>query len=288
MNCSAPIICIGEFLWDMLPTGRQPGGAPFHVAVHLRQLGQAVQLVSRVGDDELGQELLGVLTSQRLDDQLIQHSASHLTGIVKVNLNQGRKIYKVVEPVAWDYLQHTDQLRAAVASSRMLVYSSLAARNATTRETLYRLLQVAPFKVFDVKLRPPHYSRTVVKYLLRQADLVKLNQQELVEIMGWLGQPATEATALPWLAAHFKLQAVCVTKGAAGASLWYNNQLLEQPAFPTATPDTLGSSDAFLAALLATWPSSNPAESLRAACQAAAGASVTPPLTPAGINLLTP
>ncbi|MBO0359614.1 carbohydrate kinase [Hymenobacter sp. BT186] len=276
----------------MLPTGRQPGGAPFHVAVQLQQLGQATQLVSRVGDDELGQELLAVLAGHGLDSQLVQHSASHLTGMVKVNLSQGRKIYKVVEPVAWDYLQHTDQLRATVAGSRMLVYGSLAARSATSRETLYRLLQVAPFKVFDVKLRPPHYSRTVVKYLLRQADLVKLNQQELVEIMGWLRQPATEATALPWLAAHFKLQAVCVTKGAAGASLWYNNQLLEQPAFPTATPDTLGSSDAFLAALLATWPTDNPAEALRAACQTAAavatGASIAPPLTPTSIHSLTP
>jgi fructokinase len=291
MNCSAPIICIGEFLWDMLPTGRQPGGAPFHVAVHLRQLGQAVQLVSRVGDDELGKELLTAMASHSLDSQLVQHSASQLTGMVKVNLSQGRKIYKVVEPVAWDYLQHTDHLRAAVANSRMLVYGSLAARSATTRETLYRLLQVASFKVFDVKLRAPHYSRTVVKYLLRQADLVKLNQPELVEIMGWLGQSATEATALPWLAAHFKLQAVCVTKGAAGASLWYNNQLLEQPAFPTATPDTLGSSDAFLATLLASWPTSNPAEALRAACQAAAtvaaGAGVTPALSPADSNFLT-
>lgn len=288
MNCSAPIICIGEFLWDMLPTGRQPGGAPFHVAAYLRQLGQAVQLASRVGDDELGKELLTAMASHGLDSQLVQHSASHLTGMVKVNLSQGRKIYKVVEPVAWDYFQHTDQLRAAVASSRMLVYGSLAARSPTSRETLYRLLQVAPFKVFDVKLRPPHYSRTVVKYLLRQADLVKLNEQELVEIMSWLGQPATETTALPWLAAHFKLQAICLTKGANGATLWYNNQLMQQPAFSVAAPNTLGTSDAFLAALLAAWPPAAPTDALRAACQAAATVANTPEgtLTPTLLNTL--
>lgn len=272
MNTPAPIVCLGEFLWDMLPNGRQPGGAPFRVAVQLRQLGQPVQLVSRVGDDELGVELLRVLATENLDGQLVQHSATHLTGVVKVNLVEGRKAYKIVEPVAWDYLQHTGQLRAAVAASRMLVYGSLAARSATTRETLYRLLQVAPFKVFDVKLRPPHYSRTVVKYLLQQADFVKLTLPELTEIMGWLGQPATEATALPWLAAHFNLQAVCLTKGAAGAMLWHNNQLVQQPASAAAPSDTLGSSDAFLAALLAAWPLSDAAASLAVACTTAARA----------------
>ena len=292
MNTSAPIVCLGECLWDMLPTGRQPGGAPFNVALYLRQLGQPVQLISRVGNDELGAELLAAMACQELTSELVQRSESHLTGVVKVNFSEGRTAYKIVEPVAWDYLQHTDQLRAAVAASRMLVYGSLAARSATTRETLYRLLQVAPFKVFDVNLRPPHYTRTVVKYLLRQADLVKLDQQELTEIMSWLGQPATEATALPWLAAHFQLQAVCLTKGAAGATLWHNNQLI-QHFQPVAAPTTLGSSDAFLAALLATWPTGNAAECLRAACAAAAlvatQAGVFPPaLTPLGIAAALP
>ncbi|MBC6698185.1 PfkB family carbohydrate kinase [Hymenobacter puniceus] len=291
MNPVAPIVCLGEFLWDMLPDGRQPGGAPFNVARHLRQLGQPVQLISRVGDDELGTDLLRELTAQGLGPELIQHSQTHLTGVVKVTLRHGHATYKVVEPVAWDYLQHTDELRDTVAASRMLVYGSLAARGLTTRETLYRLLQVASYKVFDVNLRAPHYTRSVVQYLLRQADLVKLNEAELTEIMGWLGQPDTPATALPWLAAHFGLQAVCLTRGAAGATLWHSGHLLEQAGFAVAAPGTLGSSDAFLAALLADWPTANPATSLRRACAAAALVATQPgaaaPLSEAAIAALS-
>ena len=261
----------------MLPTGRQAGGGAYNVAVHLQHLGQPVQLISRVGDDELGAELLAIMQQHGMDSQLVQRSQTHLTGVVKVNSGSGQRVYKIVEPVAWDYVQHTDQLRSAVVGARMLVYGSLAARSAATRETLYRLLQVAPFKVFNVNLRPPHYTRSVVKYLLRQADLVKLNEQELQEIMGWLGQPATEATALPWLAAHFELQAVCLTKGAAGATLWHDNQLFHQAGIPGIELDALGSSDAFLAALLANWGT---AECLRTAFTAGALTTTPPEETP--------
>jgi fructokinase len=255
MNSSPAIVCIGEILWDMLPTGRQPGGAPFHVARELQRLGQSVQLISRVGDDELGAELLAVMAQLGLDGQLVQRSRTHLTGVVKVNQSSSRREYKIVEPVAWDYVQHTDELRELVADSQMLVYGSLAARSAATRETLYRLLQVAPYKVFDMNLRAPHYTRTVVQYLLRQADLVKLNEQELQEIMGWLGQLAMEETALPWLAQHYGLQAVCLTKEAGGATLWHNNTLLYRPSSSPQKADGLGSSDAFLATLLSRWVS---------------------------------
>jgi fructokinase len=265
MNPSPAIVCIGEFLWDMLPAGRQPGGAPYNVAVQLHRLGHLVQLISRVGEDELGAGLLAAMVEQGLDCQLIQRSQSHLTGVGKVNLTSGPRVYKIVEPVAWDYLQYTDELRTTVADAHMVVYGSLAARNATTRETLYRLLQVARFKVFDVNLRPPHYTRTVVKYLLRQADLVKLSEQELAEIMSWLGQSSAEATALPWLAAHFNLEAVCLTKGSGGATLWHRNELINEAGHTDTHLDSLGTSDAFLATLLTHWNTHSAAECLRAA-----------------------
>ncbi|TPG65645.1 carbohydrate kinase [Hymenobacter nivis] len=253
-------MCFGESLWDVLPAGRQPGGAPYLVAVHLHRLGRPVRLASRVGRDELGTELLAAMDAEGLDRSLVQHSPTHLTGVVKANVQPGHPTtYKVVQPVAWDYIRFGEELRAAVAGAPMLVYGSLAARTAATRETLYRLLQHAAFKVFDVNLRPPHYTRAVVKYLLQQADFVKLNQVELAEIMAWLGQPATEATALPYLAAHFHLQAVCLTKGAAGATLWADNQFFASTGALPAATETIGSSDVLLAHLLAHWPTGPPA-----------------------------
>ena len=272
MGLAPAIVCIGEMLWDVLPTGRRPGGAPFNAAVHLHQLGQPVQFISRVGDDELGRELLAFSTHNGISTHLIQRSRTHLTGVVKATARRSHGfVYKILKPVAWDYLQYSTEVQTAVSQARMVVYGSLAARNATSRETLYRLLLHAPYKVFDVNLRPPHYSREVVKYLLRQADLVKLKGEELVEIMGWLGQPATEETALPWLAERFGLQAVRVNKGAAGASLWMANQLFHSPGFATPGQETIGSGDAFLAALLASLLQGRaPADCLRRACAATA------------------
>jgi len=152
-------------------------------------------------------------------------------------------------------------------------------------------LQHAPYKVFDLNLRPPHYSSEVVKYLLRQADLVKLNDHELATVMSWHGQPDTAATALPWLAAHYDLAAVCLTRGPDGASLYHEGRWWHCAGFAVPVADPLGCGDAFLAALLADWPDSfSPEASLRQAC--AAGAVVasrrgaTPSLSSGDLHLL--
>lgn len=273
MPLLAPIICFGEAFWDMMPGGRQLGGSPCNVALRLHQLGHPTQLISRVGDDELGQELLAFLLTQGLDPALVQLSATHLTGVVKANVQaeSGQVSYKIVTPLAWDYIQYNDALRTAVGQASTLVYGSLAARSQVSRETLYRLLQHASFKVFDLNLRPPHYSREVVKYLLQQADLVKLNEDELTEVMEWLGCPTDATTALPWLARHFGLQAVCLTLGAAGALLYAQGTWYRSPAMAVAVKNPLGYGDAFLAALLTGWTAGQPpAECLRRACVAGA------------------
>ncbi len=245
------IACFGEMLWDVLPTGKQPGGAPLNVAVHLRNFGLEAQLLSRVGHDDLGAELLAFVEAKGLSTRYVQRGETHLTGVVKANVSDSNEVtYKIVQPVAWDYIQYTAPLSTLVETAEAFVFGSLAARSPVSRETLYRLLQRAPFKVFDVNLRPPHYSRDVVTYLLGQADLVKLNHHELAEIMDWFGVSPDEETALQWLAARFQLQAVCVTKGADGAVLWVGQRLYGCPGIAVQVQDTIGSGDAFLAALL--------------------------------------
>jgi fructokinase len=265
-----PIACFGEMLWDVLPTGRQPGGAPLNVAVHLHQFGLVAQLISRVGHDDLGAELVAFVESKGLSTCYVQRGETHLTGVVKANVDDANEVvYKIVQPVAWDYIQYEPALGSLVETSAAFVFGSLAARCPTTRETLYRLLPSAPCKVFDVNLRAPHYSRDVVTYLLRQANLVKMNLHELAEIMGWFGVSPDEATALRWLAERFQLQVVCVTKGADGAVLWTGQQLYRSPGIAVAVQDTIGSGDAFLAALLKGWLAGQaPADCLAFACAA--------------------
>jgi fructokinase len=290
-----PVVCFGEVLWDILPTGQQPGGAPFNVAVHLHQLGQPVQLISRVGDDELGRELLDFIASKGVSTQYVQQGKTHLTGVVKANVDDANEVvYKIVQPVAWDYIQYEDELADLIADAAMLVYGSLAARQANTRETLYRLLEHAHFRVFDVNLRPPHYTKDVTKYLLSKAHLVKMNHHELAEIMGWFGQDKASddrPAAMRWLTERFGLQAVCVTCGADGALLYTGGKLYQAPGLVVEVRDTIGSGDAFLAALLRGWlAGTEPGAMLRFAC--AAGALVathqgaTPAISPADVNEL--
>ena len=265
-----PIACFGEMLWDVLPTGKQPGGAPLNVAVHLHNFGLDAQIISRVGHDDLGAELVAFVDSKGISTRYVQRGQTHLTGVVKANVSDSMEVtYKIVKPVAWDYIQYDAALSELVESAEAFVFGSLAARHAPSRETLYRLLQRAPLKVFDVNLRPPHYSRDVVAYLLRQADIVKLNHHELAEIMGWFGVSSTEETALRWLAERFQLQAVCLTKGADGAALWVGQQQYSSPGIAVQVQDTIGSGDAFLAALLRGWLAGQPpADYLAFACAA--------------------
>ncbi len=257
-------------LWDVLPTGKQPGGAPLNVAVHLHNFGLDAQLISRVGHDDLGTELLAFVESKGISTTYVQRGETHLTGVVKANVSDSMEVtYQIVKPVAWDYIQYNTALSQLAETAEAFVFGSLAARHAPSRETLYRLLQQAPLKVFDVNLRPPHYSRDVVTYLLKQADVVKLNHHELAEIMGWFGVSPDEATALRWLAERFQLQAVCVTKGADGAALWVGQQLYRSPGIAVQVQDTIGSGDAFLAALLRGWLAGQaPADYLAFACAA--------------------
>lgn len=281
---SKSVICFGEVLWDVLPTGKQPGGAPFNVAVHLHQLGQPVALISRVGDDEPGRELLAFIASKGLGTAHVQHSQTHPTGVVKANVDDAHEVvYKIVQPVAWDYIQYDAALAELVAQADVLVYGSLAARQADTRATLYHLLDHARFKVFDVNLRAPHYTPEVTTHLLAQADLVKLNHHELAEVTGWFGDaPAGREAAMRWLAARFGLQAVCVTCGADGALFYTAGQHYRAPGLPVTVRDTIGSGDAFLAALLRGWLASDePGAALRFACAAGALVATQPGATPA-------
>ena len=270
-------------LWDVLPTGKQPGGAPLNVAVHLRNFGLEAQLISRVGNDDLGTELLAFMAGKGLSTTYVQHGQTHLTGVVKANVSDAHEVtYKIVQPVAWDYIQYDPALSTLVQGAEAFVFGSLAARSPVSRETLYRLLQQATCKVFDVNLRPPHYSRDVVQYLLRQADIVKLNHHELAEIMDWFGASPAEETALEWLAGRFQLQAVCVTKGADGAALFTGGQLYCCAGRVVAVQDTIGSGDAFLAALLRGWLAGQPpAQYLAFACAAGALVATFQGATPA-------
>ena len=250
------VLCVGEVLWDSLPEGLFLGGAPFNVACHLRATATPVSMVSRVGNDRLGDEVLRRAARYGVGTDLIQVDPLLPTGFVRVHVDEsGNGSYEICEPVAWDAIEATEPLLARAARARAIVFGSLAQRNTTTRATIERLWKVAfdqALMVCDVNLRPPYDELEVIRTSLGMADVVKLSDAELIRLterFGWSDR--SEREMMVSLATQFGCSVVCVTRGSRGAALLHDGEFTEHPGFPAEVRDTVGAGDAFLAVLLA-------------------------------------
>ena len=245
------IICFGEVLWDLLPTGRIAGGAPMNVAFHVNQMGMQSKMISSIGDDDLGKELKRFMENKGISTDLIQTDNTFPTGIVNVILdNGGYPSYEIVSPVAWDYIRPDDKAKDLVKSADALVFGSLACRTERNKRTLFEYLELAPIRILDVNLRAPFYSQPLIESLLEKAEIVKMNDEELALIAGWQGLDGEERSQLEFLKNKFGLDVLILTKGKDGAVCLDETGYYEQPAFPVVVKDTIGSGDSFLAAFL--------------------------------------
>lgn len=245
------ILCVGEILWDALPTGLYLGGAPFNVVYHLHQLGEDSRIISRVGDDRLGNEAIRQVKQKQLSAEFIQQDPQLETGFVEVAVDkEGTPNYTFAQPVAWDNIALTSSVEDILSETWAIVYGSLAQRNKRTRNTLRSLLGNDVLKVFDLNLRKPFYDKTLIEESLLLADIIKMNGQELHILQNWFSLPPAEKEAMEALMHRFDCTTAAVTQGAQGASIHYNNDWLEAQGFNATVKDTVGAGDAFLAALL--------------------------------------
>ena len=266
------VLCFGEALWDMLPEGRQAGGAPLNVAVRLAQCGVDARLLSRVGCDAEGDALLDYLDRVGLSRQYVQRDAAHATGAVRVDTSNPQAPRYTIEPMAaWDFIDAEPYLRLAAQPIKVIVFGSLAARHAVARQALLTLLDRARLRVLDVNLRPPFDDAATLRLLLERADWVKVNEQELRAI-GAAGRAAASIEALARsVQASYDLAALCVTLGEQGAVLLCGDNIYRQRAYALRVVDTIGCGDAFLATWLAAMLAPlDPAAALERAAAAAA------------------
>lgn len=250
-----PILCVGEVLWDALPEGLFLGGALFNVAAHLHALHEPSILVSRVGGDALGEEVLRRMRNRGMTTDLVQIDPDRRTGIVRVVLDdEGFPDYTIAEPVAWDAIAWTDDLADYASSARAVVIGTLAQRKERSRQTIRTLCETTEgLVVLDVNLRPPHADSPVVEESLRSADVVKLNEEELKQLQRWFALPTEVRASIRTLSSRFHLRACCVTRGADGALLWTNGAWSRHPGYPVEVKNTVGAGDAFLSAFLSGW-----------------------------------
>ena len=249
---SAPeVICFGEMLWDCLPDGRHPGGAPLNVAYHLSKLGCTSTLVSAVGDDPAGHDLLNCVRDWGISTEAIGIHQSAPTGAVTVSLVNGQPCYSIETDVAWDGIEVPARLMRKLGDIDAIVFGSLAARGEHNRNRLLTLLRDYRGKtVFDVNLRPPFDDHELVWELAQQASLIKLNDEELATLLTTELAPSNLEALTRTFAGKAACGEVCVTAGALGAGLLHDGQWVWQDAEPITVVDTIGAGDAFLAALL--------------------------------------
>ncbi len=250
------VVGMGEALWDVLPDGKKIGGAPANFAYHVSQFGLPSAVVSAVGDDALGHELVENLTSKGLTHLL--ETVPYATGTVQVEIDQaGIPQYEIKENVAWDNIPYTARLEALASRTRAVCFGSLAQRNVVTRNTINRFLDAMPqtpdtLVVFDVNLRQGFYNKETLCNSMERCNILKINDEELVTVSRMFGYPGIDLQDKCWiLLGKYNLKMLILTCGINGSYVFTPGHVSFMPTPKVEVADTVGAGDSFTAAFIA-------------------------------------
>ena len=249
------VVGMGEALWDVLPEGKKIGGAPANFAYHVSQFGLPSCVVSAVGSDPLGQEIIENFTSKGLN-HLIEE-VPYPTGTVQVEIDQaGIPQYEIKENVAWDNIPYTARLEALAQRTRAVCFGSLAQRNVVSRETINRFLDAMPqsddsLVVFDVNLRQGFYNKEILCNSMSRCNILKINDEELVTVSRMFGYPGIDLQDKCWiLLGKYNLKMLILTCGINGSYVFTPGNVSFQPTPKVEVADTVGAGDSFTAAFI--------------------------------------
>ena len=250
------VVGMGEALWDVLPEGKKIGGAPANFAYHVSQFGFPSCVVSAIGDDALGKEIIENFTSKGLD-QLIAE-VPYPTGTVQVEIDQtGIPLYDIKENVAWDNIPYTEHLDALAKRTKAVCFGSLAQRNVVSRETINHFLDTMPkdddsLIVFDVNLRQGFYNKEILCKSMQNCNFLKINDEELITVSRMFGYPGIDLQDKCWiLLGKYNLKMLILTCGINGSYVFTPGNVSFQPTPKVEVADTVGAGDSFTAAFIA-------------------------------------
>lgn len=250
------VASIGEILWDVIGPNEYLGGAPFNLCAHLVRLGHEAFFISAVGNDDRGQRTRQEIARHCIDDGYVQTTDMAPTGISQVMLDSGGEAtHNFPRPAAFDFIRLDKAQRESLSASKpaWLCYGTLLQTGSAAFELTRILIEENPEakRFYDVNLRPHCWTPELVWQLLGYADAVKLNEEESQILSALFNLPVGSIRSFcEALASNTRLTTACVTKGAAGCALWQNGEYIESPGFVIDVSDTVGSGDAFSAALL--------------------------------------
>jgi fructokinase len=248
------VIGIGELLWDVLPEGKKLGGAPCNFVYHAQQQGANGMVMSAVGDDKLGKEIIEVLKQKNLNADLIQVN-NKPTSTVDVILNAaGVPEYRIHENVAWDYIRFNESCRQKAAEADILCFGSLAQRSATSQQSIEQILRSSKpgaLIVYDINLRQSYYSKEIIENSIQLCNVLKLNEDELPVVSSLLKLPSSDDEAqIMELIKRYDLKLVAFTRGSEGSLLITPKEKSELPTPKVEVKDTVGAGDSFTAAMM--------------------------------------
>ena len=248
------IVGIGEILWDMLPSGKVIGGAPANFAYHAQELGESSIVVSCIGNDELGREIISSLEKKDMPTDFLYIDKSHPTGVVSARINkEGKPSYLIQEEVAWDYIPTSTLIRELAFKSAAVCFGTAAQRSQLSRmtiQTFVGLMEQDSIRVFDINLRQNFYSQDVIETSLSLANVLKLNVNELSVVKKLLRLNGDEKKILNELSRKYSLNLIALTRGREGSILFTEGKTSNHEGHKINVEDTVGAGDAFVAGLV--------------------------------------
>ena len=249
------VIGMGEALWDVLPEGKKIGGAPANFAYHVSQFGLPSCVVSAIGNDPLGHEIIENFTSKGLTHQI--ETVPYPTGTVQVEIDQaGVPQYEIKENVAWDNIPYTAKLEQLAEKTSAICFGSLAQRNVVSRNTINRFLDAIPAEndpliVFYVNLRQGFYNKEILCNSMKRCNILKINDEELVTVSRMFGYPGIDLQDKCWiLLGKYNLRMLILTCGINGSYVFTPGNVSFQPTPKVEVADTVGAGDSFTAAFI--------------------------------------
>ncbi len=254
VEASHVVAGVGEVLWDLLPAGKQLGGAPSNFAYHARALGAESHIVSSVGRDAGGREILSMLGDLGLHCGSIGVDSWHPTGTVDVELDvAGKPQYVIHENVAWDFISSSPSLLALAGRADAVCFGTLATRSPVSRRTIREFVSATRkecLRVFDVNLRQSFYDAATIRAFLALSSILKISDEELPVVAGFLGLGGDERDVLAGLLSGHNLKLVALTRGSHGSVLASSDGFSEHPGLRVQVADTVGAGDSFTAAVV--------------------------------------